>query len=232
MNQEKIWQHFQNEAPEIFQQADGRVRFLVRQLARRTHFGATVLNVGVGGGLFERMAIQQGMNIHSLDPDAGAIARLNANTEMKQQAMVGCLESVPFPSGTFDAVVVSEVLEHLSDAALDQALLEIHRVLGPRGLVIGTVPANENLDEQLTVCPCCGEKFHRWGHLQTFDEDRLRKVLSLRFGVQMIRENFFVPWSYVDWKGKTVCVLKNCFLRLGISWPGASLYFVAVKKQS
>ncbi len=229
MNQERIWQYFQNEEPEVFQQADGRIRFLVRQLKRRTNIGAKVLNVGVGGGLFEQLAIRQGMNIHALDPDAGAIARLNADTEMKRQARVGCLESIPFPSETFDAVVISEVLEHLSDSALDQALPEIHRVLGPHGIIVGTVPANENLREQLIVCPCCGEKFHRWGHLQAFDEDRLRMLLSRQFRVQVVQEKFLAPWSYLDWKGKTVCMVKNLFLRLGISWPGTSLYFLALK---
>jgi len=125
--------------------------------------------------------------------------------------------------------VVSEVLEHLSEDALVKALAEIHRVLSPRGMIIGTVPACENLNEQLTVCPCCGEKFHRWGHLQSFDESRLRALLSERFTVRAIQQKFLAPWIYLDWKGKTVCVVKNSFLRLGISWPGASLFFAANK---
>src|ERR1700704_1887233 len=96
MNQDRIWQHFQNESPEVFQQADGRIRFLVRQLKRRTNIGARVLNVGVGGALFEQLGIRQGMNMSSLDPDAGTIDRLNADPEMKGRARVGCLESIPF----------------------------------------------------------------------------------------------------------------------------------------
>jgi hypothetical protein len=39
--------------------ADGRIRFLLRQLQRKTDTGAAVLNVGIGGGLFEQLAIQQ-----------------------------------------------------------------------------------------------------------------------------------------------------------------------------
>jgi SAM-dependent methyltransferase len=157
MNQERIWRYFQNDAPEVFQQADGRIRFLVRQLALKAKAGAAVLNVGVGNGLFEELAIRAGMNAHSLDPDAEAIARLNALPEMKAGGRVGRLEAIPFAADAFDAVVVSEVLEHLSDDAPGKALSEIHRVLAPHGLIIGTVPASENLSEQLTVCPCCGE---------------------------------------------------------------------------
>ena len=230
LNQERIWRHFQNDAPEVFQQADGRIKFLVRRLTQRVKTGAAVLNVGVGSGLFEELAIRAGINVYSLDPDAESIARLNLLPEMKGGARVGCLESIPFAADVFDAVVVSEVLEHLSDKALERALSEIHRVLVPRGIITGTVPASENLSEQLTVCPCCGEKFHRWGHLQSFDADRLRALLSEGFKVQVIQEKFLAPWSYLDWKGKTVSVVKNSFLRLGISWPGASLYFAANKK--
>src|SRR5436853_6219956 len=129
LNQERIWRHFQNDAPEVFQQAAGRIKFLVRRLTQRVKTGAAVLNVGVGSGLFEELAIRAGMNVYSLDPDAESIARLNLLPEMKGGARVGCLESIPFAADVSDAVVVSEVLEHLSDEALERALSEMHRVL-------------------------------------------------------------------------------------------------------
>jgi SAM-dependent methyltransferase len=230
MSQHRVWQHFQNEAPEIFQQADGRIRFLVRQLQRTTRTGDKVLNVGVGNGLFEELAIQLGMDVYSLDPDGESIARLNEDLGMKGQAKVGRLESIPFDEESFSAVIVSEVLEHLSDDALEKALSEIHRVLFRGGLVMGTVPAREKLSEQLTVCPHCDEKFHRWGHLQSFDEGRIGALLSQYFKVEVIAEKFLSPWKHLDWKGKTACLVKNAFLRAGISWPGGSLYFSALKK--
>jgi SAM-dependent methyltransferase len=230
MDQHKIWQYFQNEAPETFQQADGRIRFLARRLKRRKGVGAKVLNVGIGNALFEELALQLGIDVYSLDPDERSIARLNERAGMKGQAKAGYLESIPFPEETFDAIIVSEVLEHLSDDSLEQALSEIRRVLFRDGVIMGTVPANENLIEQLTVCPHCGEKFHRRGHLQSFDEGRIRTLLSKNFKVEVVEEKFLCPWAYLDWKGKTICVVKNSFLRVGISWPGGSLYFCAAKK--
>ena len=226
MDSHRIWHHFQNAAPEVFQQADGRIRFLLRQLSLRVKPGAALLNVGVGDGLFERLATQAGLTAYSLDPDAESIARLANNG----YARVGGLESIPFSSDKFDAIVVSEVLEHLSDDSLARALPEINRVLSAGGLIIGTVPASENLAEQLTVCPCCGEKFHRWGHQQSFDADRLRALLSEQFVVLFIKEKFLAPWNYLDRKGKAVCVIKNSLLRFGVTWPGASLYFAATKR--
>lgn len=230
MNQYRIWQYFQNEAPEIFQQGAGRIKFLIRRLKRKTKAGAKILNVGVGDASLEDMAFQLGMDVYSLDIDEKSIARLNERSGMKGQAKVGRLESIPFLDEAFDAVIVSEVLEHLPDESLEKALSEIHRVLSRGGVIMGTVPAKERLSEQLTVCPHCGEKFHRWGHLQSFDEGRLRALLSKNFRVEAVEEKFLAPWQHLDWKGKIVCLVKNCFLRLGISWPGASLYFSALKK--
>src|SRR5438128_8072341 len=107
MNQHQVWQHFQSEAPEIFQQADGRIRFLIQRLKRRTKAGVKVLNVGVGDGLFEELALKLGMDVYSLDPDEKSIARLNRNSGMKGRGRVGYLEAIPFSDRSFDAVAVS-----------------------------------------------------------------------------------------------------------------------------
>lgn len=56
----------------------------------------------------------------------------------------------PFPSATFDIVVISEVLEHL---ALDpmHALSEANRVLSPRGTLIVTTPNAVSIGRVLAV---------------------------------------------------------------------------------
>ncbi len=53
------------------------------------------------------------------------------------------LECLTFPDGVFDAVVNSDVLEHVAD--LDRALSEIRRVLKPGGYHVFTVPADPGL---------------------------------------------------------------------------------------
>jgi SAM-dependent methyltransferase len=229
MNQEKIWHYFQNESPERLQESEERLTYLARQVRRRTKASAKVLNVGVGRGLFEEMAMKLGMDVYSLDPDEESIARLNEQSGMKGQAKVGYVQSIPFGQGFFEAVVVSEVLEHLSDRGLEKALSEIHRVLLGGGFVIGTVPAREKLAEQLAVCPHCGERFHRWGHLQSFDEERMRVVLSKYFQIEEIKEKYIDSWSHLNWKGKILSFTKQLMLRFGVRGSGNSLYFFAVK---
>lgn len=230
MNQDKIWHFFQNESPEVFRNAEGRLKYLALQIKRRTKSESKVLNIGIGSGLFEELAIKLRLDVYSLDPDSESISRLEKRPEMKGRAKVGNLQSIPFAQETFNAVLVSEVLEHLSDEALEKALSEIHRVLLHGGFIIGTVPARENLIEQLAVCPHCGEKFHRWGHLQSFDKARITALLSNYFHVDVIAEKYLDSWSQLNWKGKAISFLKRSLLMVGIRGTGNSLYFSAAKK--
>lgn len=230
MNQDKVWHHLQTETPEVFHKSEGRLRFLLQQVKRKTRAGAKVLNVGVGNGLFEEMAIEIGLDVYSLDPSEESIARLNTRLNMKGQAKTGYLQAVPFETELFEAVIVSEVLEHLSDEALGKALREIHRVLSPEGFLMGTVPAREDLGELLIICPHCGERFHRWGHLQSFDIERMRSLLSQYFHVTEVAEKFLDAWSRLNWKGKALSSLKRALLRLGIKGSDNALYFSAIKR--
>jgi SAM-dependent methyltransferase len=52
--------------------------------------------------------------------------------------VVGEADGFPFPDGAFDAVLCTQVLEHVTD--LDGTLGEIHRVLAPSGLLVVSVP--------------------------------------------------------------------------------------------
>lgn len=230
MDQDKIWSYIQNDAPaEILHKSEGRLEFLARRIKRESKPGARVLNIGVGNGFFERAASRLGMDVYSLDPDSEAIARLGRQPGIEGKAKAGYAQAIPFESDFFDTVVVSEVLEHLSDEILEKALSEIERVLSTGGRVVGTVPARENLSEQLAVCPHCGESFHRWGHQQSFDDARLRGLLERYFKVEEISERRLDAWSRLNWKGKLLSLARQLMLRLGIRGSDDSLYFSAVK---
>src|SRR5437870_380847 len=140
-NQDLIWEYYQNECPESFDGSYSRLRFLVERIKAP----ATVLNIGCGAGFFEQFALERGLDIHSLDPSERSIAELRARLNLGEKAQVGYIQKIPFPDSEFDAVVVSEVLEHLTPEITRQGLEDIRRVLKPSGRVIGTVPHRENL---------------------------------------------------------------------------------------
>ena len=189
-----------------------------------------MLNIGVGSGIFEEMATKKGLDVYSLDPNPRSIDTIRARFSVRTKAQVGYVQSIPYPSDFFNAVVVSEVLEHLSDEALDDGLREIHRVLVKGGYLLGTVPSRENLKEQIVVCPECGKRFHRWGHLQSFDPARVRALLSPYFQVEEIRERPFVTWPTLNWKGKILVLAKVLLYQFGIHGNNETLVFMATKR--
>lgn len=190
LDQKKIWRHFQGEGRDSFLAARPRLRWLAGQI-RRWANGAKpvrVLNIGVGDGYFEQCSLDQGCEVHSLDPDEEAIAQVSNQGVC---GVVGVIEKMPFEAGAFDVVVASEVLEHLDAVQGAAGLAEIARVLAPRGVFLGTVPYNEDLSLGETVCPCCGVRFHRWGHQRSFDLASMRQELEGRFIVRELRRTAF-----------------------------------------
>ncbi len=179
MNQEKIWEAFQNDESlvELGFLARRRFEFIAEYIPR----GSSALNIGVGNGYLESILVQKGVNISCLDPSNSAIDKIQEHLGLGEQAKAGFSQNIPFSNESFDYVIMSEVLEHLDDEIFKKTLSEVMRVLKVGGKFLGTVPADENLKEGIVVCPKCGEYFHRWGHVQSFSQERLSILLGLKF---------------------------------------------------
>lgn len=226
MNQTKIWDHFQNndEMDGAFDNAFPRYEYIAQQIAS----GMSVLNIGVGRGGLENILIKKGVLVSCLDPSDSSIDRLREQYDLGERAQIGFSQSMPFPDRQFDIVVMSEVLEHLSDEVLGSTLVEVRRVLKPEGRFIGTVPANEALLDNRTVCPHCGEVFHRWGHLQSFSLPRLRELLSNNnFEVLRTETRAFPDWRRNGWKNFIKNLIRYVLGRTGSPISSPNIYFEA-----
>ena len=206
MHQDKIWDYYQNEGLESGGFSDARQRFMLRYLDS----GSSVLNIGVGSGALERLALSKQINIYSLDPSSSAITQLQEKLGFGERAKTGYAQDIPFDDKKFDAVVMSEVLEHLEDENLDNALREVIRVLKPGGLLVLSTPFNETLESQNVVCPECGKVFHKWGHVQSFDMERMN---SLLFKHGFITNRIFIT-TFVDWHRKGMMNLVKSIVRI------------------
>lgn len=226
-DQTKIWDYFQNEGLDSFAQSQGRLEFLVRQLQP----AICALNIGVGNGALEKNSIKKGVDIWSLDPSHRAIDNLRKQLRMGEKAQVGFCQAMPFPDGKFDVVVMSEVLEHLDDGVFEATLAEVRRVLRPGGRFIGTVPAREKLEDAIVVCPHCGFRFHRWGHVRSFSVETLTVALNQYFSVERVFEQFFIEWESVSWWRKLQGLIKKFLSWRGIGTYGIcrNIYFCARK---
>ena len=97
--------------------------------------GKRVLDLGCRSGALTRHFLD-GNDVVGLDVDSAALAKAEALGITPVQANVE--EPLPFGDASFDAVVAGELLEHLRFP--DALVAEIRRVLGPGGVVVGSVP--------------------------------------------------------------------------------------------
>ena len=223
MEQEKIWDHYQagGEATDLaFQGARARHEYIVDLIPS----GSVVLNIGVGDGGLERKLIDRGCVPYSLDPSEASIVRLRERFGMGERAQVGYSQSIPMEDGFFDVVVMSEVIEHLETEVLEASLADVARVLKRSGRFIGTTPAEEDLRVSDCLCPSCGTNFHRWGHVQSFDETRLRQLLSVEFRSLDISRHYFSSGSE-NWRGKLFGIAKTLQLRAGRTGSNETFVF-------
>lgn len=90
--------------------------------------------------------------------------------------VAGSATCLPFGDNQFDAVLCAEVLEHIPESLLAKACSEISRVV--RGSVVIGVPYRQDLRSGRTTCQQCGKSNPPWGHVNSFNEDRLRSLFS------------------------------------------------------
>jgi len=224
MDQRIIWDFYQNKTPGLFDDNVARLGYLVRQLKPPCR----VLNIGIGNGLFERLASIAGHEVVCLDPSTEAIERLKR--EIPLEAYVGVSSAIPLPNENVDAVVASELLEHLKDNELQSTLCEIRRVLKPQGSFLGTVPHNEKLEANMVLCPHCGARFHRWGHERAFTIQSIGELLGGFFEIQQISRRKFVPWRRRSSLYKLSGLLKVALVFLGLPVENTNIFFLARKR--
>lgn len=226
MNQDKIWDYFQNQEHSDQYFSEARQRYMLRSLRK----GSTVLNIGVGSGAIERLGCEKGVEMYSLDPSKRTIDRLRQDLRMGFRAQVGYAQAIPFDDDKFDAVVMSEVLEHLDDDILSASLDEARRVLKPSGFMLASTPYRERLVSNRVVCPSCGNVFHKMGHVQAFDKLRMQQLLEMH-GLRMNRACIT---TFVDWRRKGIrnfvkSILRVFLARLGEGIADPHLVVIAKK---
>lgn len=226
-HQNKVWWHFQNISPEMFEGARPRLDYIIKEISKKTNNPTPrVLNIGAGSGYFEEISKRLGWDIYSLDPDADTVKKLNKNCI---KGHIGYIEQIPFDNGSFDFVVASEVLEHLNDEKRHRGIVEVFRVIVKGGWFLGTVPYCENLILNQVVCPKCGEVFHRWGHKKSFEIKSIQNELSGLFEVVKVKRTAFVTFRGRSAAGKIKSLIRLALAKYGSPIAVPNIYFMARK---
>lgn len=95
--------------------------------------GAVVLDAGCGSGRIFRYELEPGCRVVGVD--IGAELRDNPNVGERVR---GDAQRLPFAGASFDAVLASHVMEHLTEP--ERALAEVARVLRPGGRLLLLTP--------------------------------------------------------------------------------------------
>lgn len=223
--QDAIWESYQND--EAFAEygcpSGGRHEFLAGQIGR----GLCVLNIGIGRGTLERMLVERGVVVSCLDPSSRTVESVASVLGPHGQARAGHAEKIPWPNAEFDAVIMTEVLEHLDGSTIGQAIQEVARVLKPSGYFRGTVPADENLEASMVICPKCGDRFHRWGHQRSFTKESLQALLGQFFETVEVRRRAFADVTDLNFWGLLSHLRKKLLSFLGLKTGGQHFVFRA-----
>lgn len=112
---------------------------LLNKLAPRR---GKLLDYGCGTGHFLSAAKSAGWQVSGFEPNARA--RAEASTRLEQPVGEEVLEALP--AGSFDAITLWHVLEHVH--TLNETLAQLVSLLKPDGVLLIAVPNVESLDAQ------------------------------------------------------------------------------------
>lgn len=111
----------------------------VLRLLGRTPAQGSVLDCGMGPGRLLVELERLGWSVAGVDISGEMVARARVRLPQSADRLVrGTIESLPFPSESFDAAVATGVLEYVDD--VPRALSEVTRVLRPGGLFVVGAP--------------------------------------------------------------------------------------------
>lgn len=220
---DRLWSYYQNHDAGSFTASKSRLDFI----ARRCSKGSVLLNIGTGSGYFESILNKKGVITHSLDPDKATIERLKKEIGLGDRAKQGYCHSIPFPDRYFDIVVMTEVLEHISNDSVNASLAEVRRVLKSSGRLIGTVPYMEVMEKNRVYCPYCNSGFHRWGHVNSFSIERLRDLFQdSGMDVQKLQVRAFSDFSRADVRSLLRSIFRHILGLMGEAIVAPNIYFV------
>lgn len=143
----------------------------IRHLPPPQQPAARLLDVGCGDGCFMLEARNLGYQATGIDPDIKAVE--NARRRGLDVCRAG-FPSIDLPSGSFEQITMSHVIEHLHDPV--GAMSEIRRLLKPNGRIWLATPNMNSITFEEFGRHWRGLESPR--HLTLFTHDSISRILS------------------------------------------------------
>jgi len=122
-------------------------RYILAQVVERSLPGP-ILDLGAGVGYFLECADRWGLECSGVDGSAAAVEIGCARQPRLKLRHHVLSRPLPFADGTFQTVVMNQVIEHLEPAVGRTAVGEAFRVLRPGGMLLITSPSLYNKNER------------------------------------------------------------------------------------
>jgi hypothetical protein len=130
--------------------------------------GEWALDAGARDGYFSFLLADRFKEVTALDLEQPTI--LHERIRCKK----GDITNLDFHNDSMDFVFCAEVIEHIPPRLLNKACSELSRVTKDY-LLIG-VPYKQDTRVGRTTCYTCGKKNPPWGHVNIFDQHRLKRL--------------------------------------------------------
>ena len=171
MNQQNIWELKGSPLRRQTKRAQ-----LVKHMLKHSK-AKLILDVGCAEGFITSHLSQLQAQVIGIDIDEGL--KIAKSKVKNANFLRASITHLPFKEETFEAVTLLEILEHLPDTTISEGIAEVDRVLKSGGNLIMSVPYKEKII--YTRCVHCGKLTPLWGHIQSFDESKLRSLLPKNY---------------------------------------------------
>ncbi len=146
-----------------------------------------VLDVGCGPAVYTDGLVRAGCTIHGVDISPEMIALAKQGQFPKASFSIGSVESLSFPSKTFDGILCVGVLEYLEQ--WQAAVSEMARVIKPGGRIVVTIP---NGDSGLNRLDSALRQALKSVHRPGYRSPRLLEDVLARHGFQVEQRRFHI----------------------------------------
>lgn len=181
-----------------------RIKRLER-VVRLIDFDKKILDIGVGWGDIVPILHRYNNEVDytGIDFSAELIKRLCS----KYPAQKFIHTTVETLNEKYDCVLVLEVLEHIVPSKVLDFLEKIRMILEEKGVLIVTVPLNENLKNNTFICGKCGCYVNRMGHVRSYSLNLIKAELTIAGFKEVYTELIFE--GYYGLKGLLKRYVRN-----------------------
>jgi SAM-dependent methyltransferase len=153
---------------------------------------------------------------------------------------------LPYPSGTFDAVVLAEVLEHLNPLRLQYVMSEIGRIIKTGGYLVATTPNQFNLGARIRML--IGHKYLCPQHTREYSLKELDSIIqggNIFYasgindmkpdgdtGLRIMKSWYSLSLDEIDWGPRSIRLARSLLWPFKAAYPRfrGTIFIVAVKK--